>query len=297
MKEYVHIPVMLNEVIEFLNIKKGGTYFDGTLGGGSYTREISKRVGDKGKVVSTDLDPIAINNFLKDAPRNTIVINDNFANLEDYVGSDIPGKFDGMVLDLGLSSAQLDDPERGFSFRYDGELDMSFGPKSESDTCFIVNNYNVSNLERIIKEYGEEPWAKKIAQNIFTYRRKNKIRTANELVEIICSTIPKKFWSKKIHPATKTFQALRMETNKELDNLQKFLSSSIELLNKGGRLVIVSFHSLEDRMVKNFFRNLSKEEEPRIKILSPKPLTPTETELNTNYRSRSAKLRAIEKII
>jgi len=297
MKEYVHVPVMLNEVIDFLNIKKGGIYFDGTLGGGSYTREISKRTGEKGKVVSSDLDPIAINNFLKDAPRNTIVINDNFANLEDHVGPDVPGKFDGMVLDLGLSSAQLDDPERGFSFRYDGDLDMSFGPKSESDTCFIVNNYNVQNLERIIKEYGEESWAKKIAQNIFNYRRKNKIRTSSELVEIITSSIPKKFWSKRIHPATKTFQALRMETNKELDNLQKFLSSSIDLLNKEGRLVVVSFHSLEDRMVKNFFRNLSKEEDPKIKILTPKPLVPGETELQANHRSRSAKLRAIEKII
>lgn len=295
MPEYFHIPVMLNEVLDFLNIKKGGKYFDGTLGGGSYTKAISQRVGSSGKVVSTDLDPAAINNFLKDAPQNTIVINDNFANLQDHIGGDVPKKFDGMVLDLGLSSAQLDDPERGFSFRYDGDLDMAFGPKSESDTYFIINNYNVSNLERIIKEYGEESWAKKIAINIFNYRRKNKIKTAAELAEIVASSIPKKFWSKKIHPATKTFQALRMETNKELDNLQKFLSFSIEMLNPGGRLVIVSFHSLEDRIVKNFFRNLSRSEDSPITLLTPKPLIPGEKELGENHRSRSAKLRAIEK--
>lgn len=238
---------------------------------------------------------MAINNFLKDAPKNTIVINDNFSNLKDLITGDIPDKFDGMVLDLGLSSAQLDDPERGFSFRLEGELDMSFGPKSESDTCFIVNNYNAQNLERIIKEYGEESWARKIAQNIFAYRRRNKIRTTKELTEIIESSIPRKFWSKKIHPATKTFQALRMETNKELENLQKFLLNSIDLLNPGGRLVVVSFHSLEDRIVKNFFRNLSREEDSSVKILTAKPLTPSDMELNKNYRSRSAKLRAIEK--
>lgn len=295
MKEYSHIPVMLDEVIDFLKIKKGGVYFDGTLGGGSYTREISSRVGLKGKVISTDLDPLAIDNFLKDAPKNTIVINDNFSNIEEFIEGDVPKKFDGMVLDLGLSSAQLDDTERGFSFRGDCDLDMSFGPKSESDTCFIVNSYNVQNLERIIKEYGEESWARKIAQNIFAYRRKNKIRTTKELAEIVEASIPRKFWSKKIHPATKTFQALRLETNKELENLQKFLLSSIDLLNPGGRLVIVSFHSLEDRIVKNFFRNMSREDEAKIKILTPKPLIPSNNELAKNHRSRSAKLRAIEK--
>lgn len=297
MSEYQHIPVMLNEVIELLNIKKGGTYFDGTLGGASYAREISKRIGERGRLVVSDLDPMAINNFLKDAPSNTIVINDNFANLEDHLDSGIPPEFDGMVLDLGLSSAQLDDPERGFSFRRSAPLDMSFGPQSESDTYFIVNNYKQENLERIIREYGEEPWAKKIAKNIIEQRRRKKIETVDELVEIICSTIPKKFWSRKIHPATKTFQALRMETNKELENLQKFLSISIPLLKKGGRLAIVSFHSLEDRMAKNFFRNLSREEKPLIKILTPKPLIPSEAELEKNHRSRSAKLRVIEKIV
>lgn len=295
---------MLKEVIDFLNIKKGGYYIDGTLGGGSYSKAISEKIGSNGFLLSIDLDPLAINNFLKNKPDNVEVINDNFSNLENIVHDNKLNdklkktnfKFDGMVVDLGLSSAQLDDDNRGFSFIHDSDIDMSFGPGVEADTSWIVNNYHLTDLERIIKEYGEEPWAKKIAEHIVFYRKKKKINSTRELAEIVAGAIPKRFWRKKIHPATTTFQALRIETNSELDNLKKFLKIAVDLLKKDGRLVVVSFHSLEDRIVKNFFRDLSRVDNPEIEILTPKPLIPGELEINTNYRSRSAKLRAIKKL-
>lgn len=300
MKDYFHIPVMLKEVLELLDIKKGGQYIDGTLGGGGYTRAISQAIGKKGKMLSTDLDPLAIDNFLENKLENVLVINDNFSNIKEVVLKNkkflLKNKFDGIVVDLGLSSAQLEDDDRGFSFQHDSNLDMSFGPQIENSTYWIVNNYQSSDLEKIIKEYGEESWARKIVEHIIAYKKKKRIETTQELAEIIAGAIPKKFWAKRIHPATKTFQALRIETNQELESLKEFLPQAIELLDKGGRLVVVSFHSLEDRIVKNYFRDLSKLEDCNIRILTPKPLIPEQSEIEKNYRSRSAKLRAIEKI-
>jgi len=300
MKDYFHVPVMLKEVLDLLDVKKGGQYFDGTLGGGGYTRAISQVVGKKGKILSTDLDPLAIDNFLKNKLENVVAVNDNFSNIKKVVLKNkkflLKNKFDGLVVDLGLSSAQLEDKDRGFSFQYDSNLDMSFGPQVENSTYWIINNYRPLELEKIIKEYGEESWAKKIVEYIVVHRKKKRIETTQELAEIIAGAIPRKFWAKRIHPATKTFQALRIETNQELESLKEFLPQAIELLDKGGRLVIVSFHSLEDRIVKNFFRDLSKSENCNIRILTPKPLVPERPEIEKNYRSRSAKLRAIEKI-
>lgn len=300
MKEYFHIPVMKDEVCQLLDIKRGGYYIDGTLGGGGYTRAISKKISNTGKILAIDLDPRAIENFSKNKPSNVILINDNFSNLKEIVSKNkkviSKNKFSGIVVDLGLSSAQLEDGARGFSFLSDGPLDMSFGPQVENSAYWIVNTYHGKDLERIIKEYGEESWARKISQNIINYRKKKKIETTSELVEVIKNSIPKKFWNKKINPATKTFQALRIETNKELDNLKNFLISAVKLLDKRGRLVVVSFHSLEDRIVKNFFRDLSKSNNNSFNILTPKPLIPTQLEIEDNPRSRSAKLRAIEKI-
>ena len=300
MKDYFHVPVMLKEVLDLLDVKKGGQYFDGTLGGGGYTRAISQVVGKKGKILSTDLDPLAIDNFLKNKLENVVAVNDNFSNIKKVVLKNkkflLKNKFDGLVVDLGLSSAQLEDKDRGFSFQYDSNLDMSFGPQVENSTYWIINNYRPLELEKIVKEYGEESWAKKIVEHIVVHRKKKRIETTQELAEIIAGAIPRKFWAKRIHPATKTFQALRIETNQELESLKEFLPQAIELLDKGGRLVIVSFHSLEDRIVKNFFRDLSKLENCNIRILTPKPLVPERSEIEKNYRSRSAKLRAIEKI-
>lgn len=297
MEKYFHIPVMIEEVLKYLNLKKGSFCFDGTLGGASYSKKISEAIGENALLISTDLDPLAISNFSKLKNKNTLLFNENFSNIKNIVlENKINKKFDAMVLDLGLSSAQLSDNSRGFSFLSDTDLNMAFGPKSENSTYWIVNNYRQDELEKIIKEYGEESWAKRIAQNIVNYRKNKKIEKTGELANIISSSIPRKFWSKRIHPATKTFQALRIETNQELESLKIFLSSSVDLLKKGGRLVIVSFHSLEDRIVKNFFRDLSKGEEAVFKILTKKPLIAGDQELKENARARSAKLRAVEKI-
>ena len=293
MANYHHVPVMLREVLDYLNIKEGGCYVDGTLGGGSYTRAIAEKAK---LVLSIDLDPLAIDNFSKNKLKNVLLVNDNFSNLNNIVlEKKINDKFDGIVVDLGLSSAQLDDDERGFSFNKDKSLDMSFG-NNFGDTYQIVNGYSQDSLTEIIKEYGQEPWAKKIAENITSVRRKNKISTAQQLAEIVSYSIPRKFWPRRIHPATKTFQAFRMETNKELDNLKDFLPTAVSLLKKGGRLVIVSFHSLEDRIAKILFKGLSRQENPSVKILTAKPIKPQEDEILENQRSRSAKLRAVEKI-
>jgi 16S rRNA (cytosine1402-N4)-methyltransferase len=297
MKDYQHIPVMLNEVIESLNLKKDGKYIDGTLGGGGYTRKITE-IAEKGVVLSIDLDPLAIDNFSQYKTSRNIVVNDNFSNLKNIVleNFDKNTKFDGIVADLGLSSAQLDDKSRGFSFLNSNSLDMSFGPGIDKDTHYIVNGYSEKDLERVVKDYGEEPWAKIIARNIVISRRKKRIDSAVELAEIIKSSIPKRFWSGRIHPATKTFQALRMETNDEIKNLENFLEASASILNSGGRLVIVSFHSLEDRVVKLFFKKKYREDDSEFKIITKKPVKPLEREVAENNRSRSAKLRVLEKI-
>ena len=229
---------------------------------------------------------------------NAVVINNNFSQIREVVLKNknelLKSRFDGMVLDLGLSSAQLDDMTRGFSFQGEAPLDMSFGPQIDNSAYYIVNTYSQSDLERIIKDYGEEPWAKKISENIIKSRRQNKISSTKELAEIIATTIPQKFWSRKIHPATKTFQALRIETNQELENLKEFLNQSLDLLESQGRLVIVSFHSLEDRIVKNYFRDWKKAN--LVKVLTPKPLSPSDSEIE-NYRSRSAKLQPLKNLI
>jgi 16S rRNA (cytosine1402-N4)-methyltransferase len=296
MKDYFHLPVMLDEIVDFLQLKKAGVYIDGTLGGGSYTKKISEKIGPQGKVVSIDLDPMAIDNFSKKKLDNVVLVNDNFSNLKEIALENNIKDVDGIVLDLGLSSAQLDDDKRGFSFLRDALLDMSFGPQVEGDTISIVNNYSLKDLEKIIKDYGQESWAKKIAENIVLYRKKEKIKSVKTLLDIISSSIPRKFWSRRIHPATKTFQALRIETNKELDNLKSFLPVAVDLLKSGGRLVVVSFHSLEDRIVKIFFKDLFRSEKNTFKILTKKPLVPSEAEIEKNPRSRSAKLRVIEKL-
>lgn len=296
MNNYFHIPVMLREVLNFLEVKPDGMYIDATLGGGGYTKTISDLLSDKGKILSIDLDPLAIENFNQFKTKKNIIVNDNFSNIEKIVLENFSeeDRFDGIVADLGLSSAQLEDVNRGFSFNNQYSLDMSFGPKIENDTFWIVNNYKQFELENIIKEYGEEPWAKKIAEKIVESRKKSKINNSQQLAEIISSAIPKKFWSRRINPATKTFQALRMETNGEIENLENFLQKSVELLKVGGRLIVVSFHSLEDRAVKIFFKKMILSE--LFKIVTKKPVAAQEDEIGANNRSRSAKLRVLEKI-
>ncbi len=287
---------MLEEVVSFLNVRADGSYIDATLGGGGYTRKITNLLGDDGRVLSVDLDPLSLENFSQFKTKKNIVVNDNFANIKKVVLENFKKEmfFDGIVADLGLSSAQLDDEERGFSFNNEKSLDMAFGPQIENDTFWIVNNYKQFELENIIREYGEESWAKKIAGRIVEERKKSKIDNSKKLAEIISSAIPKKFWSKRINPATRTFQALRMETNNELNNLEIFLEDASDLLKIDGCLVVVSFHSLEDRIVKRFFK--SKKESGSFELANKKPLIATEDEIKNNSRARSAKLRVLKKI-
>lgn len=284
---------MLKEVIKYLNVQEGDKVLDGTLGGASYTLAIAKKIGERGRVISIDLDKLAIchaQEIIKEKKLNNItLVLDNFKNIEKIVDDHFSKKIDAVVLDLGLSSAQLDDEERGFSFKGKRPLDMAFGDSNIS-TKDIVNNYSLQDLTNIFKEYGEEQRSYYIARAIVDYRKNKEIETTEDLVRIIEEEVPFRY-RRNIHPATRIFQALRMETNGELNNLRETLSSIENILKPKGRLVVVSFHSGEDRIVKRFLKNNNK-----FKILTKKPLVPGQEEINNNFRSRSAKLRVAERI-
>lgn len=309
--EYRHVPVMLDKILECLAPKRGGKYLDCTLGGAGYTLALAEAAGANGKVLAIDLDELAIKNAereinLRDL-KNIVLVRDNFKNLENIIetalaAGDLSGPagrpalgtlFDGIVLDLGLSSAQLDDEARGFSFRGDRPLDMAFGPAVGRSTTDIINDYPFPDLARIFRELGEERRAGRIAKEICEVRRQKRIKTSGELVAIIEKVIPFRHGS-RLHPATKIFQALRMETNSELDNLASVLPLAINWLVPGGRIVVVSFHSGEDRIVKRFFKEAAKLN--HLRILTKRPLIPTELETGVNPRARSAKFRAAQKI-
>jgi len=287
---------MLTEVIDWLEVKTGATYLDCTLGGAGYTLAIAKMSGAKGKVLSIDLDEQAIKNaelkIKKQNLKNISLVQGNFKNLKnlatDALGAKV--KFDGIVMDLGLSSFQLDDENRGFSFKGERPLNMSFGTEIDRETIAIINQYSLLELTRIFREYGEEKMAYQISKSIVEARKLKKILSTSDLVAIIEERIPLRF-RKKIHPATKIFQALRMETNDELKNLSEALPQALELLKKNGRLVVVSFHSGEDRIVKRFLKN-----NVQVQVLTKKPLIPSAQEAAENPRSRSAKLRAALKV-
>lgn len=292
---YSHVPVMLEEVLEYLLPKPGQKFIDCTLGGAGYTLALAEKVGPSGKVIGIDLDELAIKNAEGEISlrqfKNIVLVQDNFQNLENIAAKVAPGdKFDGIVMDLGLSSAQLADEARGFSFKGERPLDMAFGPANNLSTVAIVNQYPLLELTRIFKEYGEERQAYRIAKAIVEARRHKKLETTADLVAVIESVIPFRFRS-KIHPATRIFQALRMETNQELKVLENVLPVAAKLLKPGGRLVTVSFHSGEDRIVKRFFKASSD-----LEILTKRPLVPSDTEVADNARARSAKLRAASKI-
>lgn len=292
---YFHIPVMLNEVLNYLDPRPGKKYIDCTLGGAGYTIALAKEVGNNGQVIGIDLDELAIKNAQKliaeQKLENIVLINNNFKNLKTAVGEKFSpeAKFDGIVFDLGLSSAQLDDEARGFSFKGDRPLDMSFGPVNSRSTEEIVNSYPLLDLTRIFQEYGEERHAYRLAKAIVEERKTKRIKTTADLVAIVERVIPFRFRS-KIHPATRIFQALRMETNEELASLAEVLPDAVSLLKPHGKLVVVSFHSGEDRIVKRFLKA-----ETNLKILTKRPLIPSEEETADNPRARSAKLRAAEK--
>ncbi len=301
---------MLPEVLEYLQPKKGEKIFDGTLGGANYSLAIAKAVGPEGQVFATDLDLLAINNAKqraeKEGIKNLTVINNNFGNLAEI--AEKYGPFDGAVFDLGLSSAQLDDEERGFSFQGDRPLSMSFNADNAEgeETENILKYYNLLKLTEIFRVYGDEPKAYQAAKLIVEYRKKKTIKTTGDLLEAL-APIMKGYH--KINPATKIFQALRIVTNKEYQNLENALAALAKALKPGARVVFVSFHSGEDRIIKNFFRQESRDcicppqapicncgHQATLKIITKKPLAPSSLESSTNPRARSSKLRAAIRI-
>jgi 16S rRNA (cytosine1402-N4)-methyltransferase len=314
--EYLHIPVMLKDVLEGVDAKPGQKFIDCTLGGAGYTLALSEKVGPTGLVLAVDLDDLAIANAKSKIEerniKNIILVQDNFRNLQKIVDDNcVEGTlFDGVVMDLGLSSVQLADETRGFSFQGDRPLDMAFNQDLHTAiaTTTIVNRYPLEKLTQIFREYGEEPKAYAIAKKIVEKRKGNWIKTTGQLLEIIY-LVAKPNPKSRINPATKVFQALRMETNRELEALQEVLPIAFNLLKKGGKLAVVSFHSGEDRIVKEFFKKESRDclcpasaplcvcnHIATLKMLSKKPIAVSSDESNDNPRARSAKLRLAQKI-
>ena len=303
-----HKSVLLDESIDFLNIKEDGVYVDATLGFGGHSLEILKRI-NKGFLFAFDQDSEAISyskERLKDY-HNFKIIKSNFANMKECLCKENIEKVDGILFDIGVSSMQLDEDYRGFSYNKDAKLDMRMDTDSSLSAYEVVNNYDYSELVRVLRDYGEEKYANSIAKNIIKSRELRKIETTFELVDIIKKSMPMRE-QRDGHPARKTFQAIRIEVNHELDVLETALEQAIDLLNVGGRLCVITFHSLEDRIVKNIFKKYSEvdskfaklpyvpeEYMPKCRIIS-KGITASKDELEENNRARSARLRVIEKI-
>jgi len=304
-----HIPVLLNETIELLDCKPGDIIVDGTLGGGGHAYEILKRIAPEGLLVGIDRDPEALEaarEKLAFFSNSLITVHDNFANLKEIMQRLSLTYIDGMVIDLGVSSYQLDEGRRGFSYQEDAKLDMRMDPQQDLSAYEVVNEYEQDRLARVIAEYGEERWAKRIAEFIV---KRRPINTTGELVEAIKDAIPAAARRHGPHPAKRTFQAIRIEVNDELNSLKKVLHEAVDLLKPGGRLCVITFHSLEDRIVKTEFRNMENPctcpprapvctcgKKPLIEILTRKPIVPSDGEVEANPRARSAKLRACQKL-
>ncbi|MCX7991200.1 MAG: 16S rRNA (cytosine(1402)-N(4))-methyltransferase RsmH [Proteobacteria bacterium] len=289
----VHRPVLLEEVISFVK-DDYSVVFDGTFGGGGHSSEILEKF-KRIKVIAVDIDESALfrgKEKAKEYNDRLLLIKENFKNIDKVLKERGVEKVDFILADLGVSSNLLEDKERGFSFMKDGPLDMRMDRDLKIDARFVINNYSVSELAEIFKTLGEEPRALKIARQINEERKKAPIVTTKGLSDIICKVVRK---GRGLHPATLVFQALRIYVNRELDSLKEFLNRSVDLLSKGGRVAIISFHSLEDRIVKNFFRE--EEKKGLLRILTKKPVTPKYEEVRTNRRARSAKLRVAEKIV
>lgn len=290
--EIVHLPVMVKEAIKVLNPIPGGIYIDATIGPGGHAEEILKLIGSEGKLVGIDRDDEALRVARKKLFNERVILRKgNFSDMENLLYRDGISEVDGILFDLGVSMIQMKDTERGLSFTSDKRLDMRMDREQELSAWYIVNRYPEKELEKILREFGEERLSRKISEAIVRKRRINPIDTCSEL-----SGIVEKLYRRRgrVHPATKTFQALRIEVNNELDELRRGLDSSLRLLKKGGRLCTISYHSLEDRIVKHFMAQSSKR--GLLRVMTKKPMTPGSEELRTNPSSRSAKLRAAEKI-
>lgn len=307
--EFKHISVLFNETLDGLNLSSGGIYADGTLGGGGHSRGMLERCPGI-RLIGVDRDAEAIQAAGKRLEGfNVTLVNRNFAEIKDILGGLGVDGLDGAVLDLGVSSYQLDSGGRGFSYMHDAPLDMRMDKRGTKTAYDVINGYSADELTRIFYEYGEEKWAKRVAEFIDERRKKAPVETTGELVEIIKAAIPKKARADGGHPAKRVFQAVRIEVNGELEILKGAVEDFVSVLNKGGRLAVITFHSLEDRIVKNTFAQLAKGcecppefpvcvcgKKPLVKIITRKPVLPSAREMEENPRSKSAKLRIAERI-
>lgn len=309
--EFNHVSVLLEECIEGLHINPDGIYVDGTLGGAGHAYEVCRRLSGKGRFVGIDQDEDALQasgERLREFGSRATIIKSNYTYMREVLGERKIDGVDGILLDLGVSSYQLDTEERGFSYMADAPLDMRMDRSQDMTAKDIINGYDEEKLYQVIKVYGEERFARSIARNIVRRRREKEIRTTGELVDVIRLSMPAKAKNGKGHPAKRTFQAIRIELNRELEVLQDSLEDMVSLLNDGGRLCIITFHSLEDRIVKSKFRDMENPctcppdfpvcvcgKKPKGKVITRKPILPGEEEIKTNKRSKSAKLRIFER--
>ncbi|RBP61803.1 16S rRNA (cytosine1402-N4)-methyltransferase [Alkalibaculum bacchi] len=310
--ELTHTSVLLEECIQGLEIKKNGIYVDCTLGGAGHSKEIGKKLGPNGTLIGIDQDDYALKKAklrLENLSCKKNLVRDNFQNIKEVLKTLSIEKVDGILMDLGVSSFQLDDGDRGFSYNQDAPLDMRMDKRSPFSAYELVNEYDERELFRIIKSYGEEKFASRIAREIIKSRELSPIETTGQLVDIIKKSIPAKARREGPHPAKRTFQAIRIEVNRELEILRDAIKDSVSVLNPNGRICIITFHSLEDRIVKQTYKELTNPctcppdfpqcicgNEPIVEIITRKPIYPSEEELINNPRSRSAKLRIAKKI-
>ncbi len=309
---FQHTSVLFEESITYMNPKPGEIFIDGTLGGAGHATAFLERLLPGGRLIGLDQDMTALENAkikLADYKDHVTLIHRNFNQLKDVLAELNIEEVDGIFLDIGVSSPQIDTPERGFSYMHDARLDMRMDQDAEPDAYEVINHYREEDLHRIIKKYGEEKWAKRVAAFIAEKRKESPIETTFDLVRVIEAAIPKGAREKGSHPAKRTFQAIRIEVNKELQVLEQVIDDAISVLRKGGRLGIITFHSLEDRIVKEKFNYYQKEcicpeelpmcqctKKREVKVLTKKPLGPTEEEIETNKRAKSAKLRVAQKL-
>ncbi len=309
--EFQHISVLLNETVDSLSVHPGGVYVDGTLGGGGHSLEIAKRLGGEGTLIGIDRDEAAVSAAgarLSQFGETVRIVQGNYSSMPEIVKDLGYAKVDGIVLDLGVSSYQLDEAERGFSYMHDAPLDMRMDRRETRTAADLINTASERELFRIIRDYGEERFAQNIAKHIVERREEKPIETTGELVEIIRASIPMKLQKSGGHPAKRTFQAIRIELNGELSALEESLDGMIDLLNDGGRLSVITFHSLEDRIVKAAFRRNENPctcppgfpvcvcgKKPKGRVLTRKPLLPSQEETEENPRAKSAKLRVFER--
>lgn len=310
--EFKHTSVLLNETIEGLNIRPDGIYVDCTLGGGGHSYEICRRLGPEGRLIGIDQDEAAIKaagERLKEFGDRVTIVRSNYVNIRQILQDETDGRADGIIADLGVSSYQLDEADRGFGYKNDAPLDMRMDQRQVLDAKTIVNEYSIDDLTAILRDYGEEKFARNIAKHIVAARQNKPIETTFELNDIIKAAIPAKMRADGGHPSKRTFQAIRIECNGELDVLKRGLDDMIDLLSPGGRLGIITFHSLEDRIVKNAFKEAQNPcicppnfpvcvcgRKSKGNVITRKPILPGDEELNVNSRSKSAKLRIFEKI-